>query len=92
MAVPRTIRVSPEVIFQEVLLGESLLLHTGTLAYFALDDFGTRLWREIERCDDGAEVLRRLEAGSGLPADVIEQKFKIIINGLQHSGIIELEE
>ena len=86
------ITVSPDVIHQEVLLGESLLMDTRTLAYFALDEFGTRLWRELARSKDAAEVVQRLADSGDLPREAVEKKFELIINGLQNSRIIQIEQ
>lgn len=85
------IRVSPDVIFQEVLLGESILMDTRTLAYFAFDELGTRIWRVIERGADADEAYNTLLASYGDSEADFEMKFNNIINGLAKSRIITLE-
>lgn len=85
------IRVSPDVIFQEVLLGESLLMDTRSLTYFALDELGTRVWQEIREGGEVAPAFRCLVAATGLPEDDLLLKFNSIIKGLERSRIIQLE-
>ena len=86
-----SIRISPDVIAQEVLLGETLLLDTGSLAYFGLDEFGSRIWREIESCKDAGEVFRRICESSELEPEVLARKMEGVLRGLEMSRIITLE-
>lgn len=89
---PYTIRISPDVISQEVLLGETLLMDVGTLAYFGLDSLGTSVWREMQASQDADEVFRRLLKTSGLTEEALAVKYRGILQGLEVSKIIRLEE
>jgi hypothetical protein len=83
--------ISPHVIFQEVQLGESLLLDTRTLAYFAFDALGTRIWQAMQENSDADEVVQRVALETGRPMDVLLPKFREILSGLKRSGLIALE-
>lgn len=88
---PFKIRISPDVIAQEVLLGETVLLDVKRLVYFGLDELGTKLWRMLEQCPDADEAFSGLLASAGIPEEVLEKKFSGIINGLENSHIISRE-
>lgn len=88
---PYRIRISPDVISQEVLLGETVLLDVKTLVYFGLDELGSAVWREIQECPDADEALSRLLSSTPLQAEELRDKFFSILKGLERSRIIELE-
>jgi hypothetical protein len=88
---PFKIRVSPDVISQDVLLGETLLLDLGTLVYFGLNELGTAVWRELQSSTDANEIFQRLLTSTGLPPASLEAKFEGIITGLEANRIIALE-
>ena len=84
-------RISPDVIFQEVHLGESLLLNVKTLAYFSFDELGTRIWGAMQETDDADLLLRHLEPECGLPLESLTMKVTAILHGLEGSGLIAFE-
>ena len=84
--------ISPQVIFQEVQLGESLLLDTSTLAYFAFDLLGTRIWQAMQETTDADQVLRRVAAENDLAMEDLVRQFRWILSGLERSGLITLTE
>jgi hypothetical protein len=84
--------ISPRVIFQEVQLGESLLLDTDTVKYFAFDRLGTRIWLAMQETADADEVLQRVAPESGLSMDQLVRQFRGILAGLEKSGLITLTE
>ena len=88
---PFRIRISPDVIAQEVLLGETLLLDVKRLVYFGLDETGSEVWRVIGKYADGDEAYARLRDSSGLDEASLEHRFTQIIKGLERSRIISLE-
>lgn len=87
---PYRVRISPDVISQEVLLGETVLMDVKRLVYFGLDEFGTKVWKEFQLHPDADEVFKRLSASSEMPRDGLEAKFASLIQGLAHSQVIEL--
>jgi hypothetical protein len=84
--------ISPGVIFQEVQLGESLLLDTGSLKYFAFDRLGTRIWLAMQETADADEVLQRVAPESGLTMEQLVRQFRGILSGMEKSGLITLTE
>lgn len=51
------VRVSPEVLFQD-LDGEAVLLHLGSGVYFGLDEVGARIWSLLAEGADLRTVAR----------------------------------
>jgi len=88
---PYRVRISPDVISQEVLLGETVLLDVKTLVYFGLDALGSAVWREIQERPDADEAFSRLLASTLLSEEKLCEKFSSIISGLENSRIIQLE-
>ena len=86
------IAVSPDVIFQEVQLGESLLLDVKTLAYYALDPLGTRFWNALQVSRDADEALSLIATTSERPLSDLQLKFRAILSGLERSGLVTLEK
>lgn len=85
----------PDVISQEVLLGETLLMDVKSLAYFGLDEFGSGIWKALESCNDAEEVYSCLKKSSsmaaGMSEDAVASKFNAILRALEASRIITLE-
>lgn len=88
---PFKVRISPDVISQEVLLGETVLMDVKTLVYFGLDELGTAVWRAIRECPDADAAFARLLVSTALSEAELESKFVMIINGLENSRLIQLE-
>jgi len=83
--------ISPDVIFQEVQLGESLLLNVKTLVYYAFDPLGTRFWNALQVSADADEALGLVATASDWPLSELQSKFRAILSGLERSGLITLE-
>ena len=86
------ISIAPDVIFQEVQLGESLLLDVKTLTYFAFDPLGTRFWKAIEESSDADRALQFAAAAAEQSAADLQPNFRAILAGLERSGLITLEK
>ena len=85
------IRISPDVIFQPVLLGEALLLNVKTLTYFAFDELGSRFWLAIRETGDTDRAMDQVAAQSGRPRAEIQPRLTAILGALEKSGLVELE-
>ncbi|MGH6631066.1 MAG: PqqD family protein [Burkholderiales bacterium] len=85
-----TIAITPGVIFQEVQLGESLLLDVKTLAYYSFDPLGTRFWNALQRSPDADEALGLVAPTSELHLPELQKRFRAILSGLERSGLITL--
>jgi len=84
--------ISPNIIFQEVQLGESILLDVSSVTYFAFDPLGTRFWRAMQECDDADSVLNQIAAEDGVPVAELEPKFRGILAGLERGGLIQVTD
>jgi hypothetical protein len=83
--------ISPDVIDQEVQLGETLLLDVKTLKYFGLTSVGTILWREMQKSQDLDEVFVQVASQSDLPKAELAAVVRAIIRGMEQTGLIRLE-
>ena len=84
--------ISPDVIFQPVQLGESLLLHTKSLQYFAFDRLGTRVWQAMQDCNEADRIVDAVAADSGLDEAVLVERIRVLLERLARSGLIILVE
>jgi len=83
--------ISPDVIDQEVQLGETLLLDVKTLKYFALTSLGTILWREMQNSQDLDEVFGQVASQSDMPEAELVAVVRAIIRSMEQTGLIRLE-
>ncbi len=87
----KRIVVSPDVISQEIQLGESLLLDVKNLTYFGLDSLGTRVWAALQSCDDADSLIRRVADTNEQQITEIEARIHSILHALAASKLISLE-
>lgn len=80
--------ISPRVIDAEAPLGETVLLKTDTLAYFGLDELGSRFWRAMQNTEEPAEVVRAVAGQTGLDPIDLAKKFEAILAGMEAAGLI----
>ena len=73
------------------MLGETLLMDVKSLAYFGLDELGTKIWTALETCTHTQEVFDGLIEVDDLDEEVLARKFQGILQGLEMSNIISLE-
>jgi len=85
------ITVAPNVIYQEVQLGESLLLDVKSLTYFAFDPVGTHFWNAIQQSGDADRALQLAAAAAGRKAADLQANFRALLSGLERAGLIKLE-
>jgi len=90
MALHLKFEISPEVIFAEAQLDETLLLNTRTLAYFGLDPLGSKLWQAMQLTQDADEVVNRVAAETDKGSWEIEPALQAILTGLERSGLISM--
>jgi len=85
-----TFTISPDVIDQEVLLGETVLMDVKTLRYFGLTSLGTILWREMQAGSDLDQVFARVAPQSELPENELASHVRAIVNGMAQAGLIRI--
>jgi len=86
-----SISISPDVISQEIQLGETLLLDVKTLAYFGLDELGTRFWAAMQQSADADDVMEIVASQTGQSTEHLAARFKAILKGMHQSRLIELK-
>ena len=86
----QTIAISPDVISQEVLLGETVLMDVKTLAYFGLDSLGSAIWLEMQSCSDVDDLFDKISQSSDFATEHLRAKFSQILQGLAASRLIVL--
>lgn len=80
--------ISARVIDAETPLGETLLLKVDSLAYFGLDEIGTRFWRAMQDTDEPAEVVRLVAGQTGLDPIDLTVKLDAIMAGMEGAGLL----
>ena len=88
---PYRVHISPSVISQQVLLGETILMDVESLAYFGLDELGSRIWNSLQTCDDAQQVFDGLTEATGIDEEALATKYEGVLKGLEISRIISLE-
>ena len=83
--------ISPDVIDQEIQLGETLLMDVKTLKYFGLTSLGTLLWREMQKGSDLDDVFARVLPQSGLQEEELASIIRAILQGMEQTGLISIE-
>lgn len=89
MTLASRVRVSPEVLLQEI-GGEAVLLDTASEQYFGLDPIGTRIWRLL---DSGANLRAAhaiLLAEYDVPAEQLKHDMIALIGQLANAGLITI--
>lgn len=84
------IRVSPDVISQEVFFSETLLMDVKTMAYFGLDALGTSLWKRIVKGDEPRKLVDELTAEFEIDREIAQRKCAGILFALQKTGLVTL--
>lgn len=85
----RKIRISPDVLFQEV-SGECVLLDLKSDNYFGLDDVGTRIWQLIEEFGgDLRAVVESMAAEYAVDRQTLERDLLDLTTRLKESGLVE---
>lgn len=79
----------PKEVMTAHLAGEAVLLHTGTKAYFKLNDTAAELWKGIEAGEDVEGVVRRLTAAFDVDAATARTEVMRVISELEVRGLLE---
>jgi hypothetical protein len=84
------IRVSPEVMLQEV-GGESVLLDLASENYFGLNTVGTRIWRLLDQDADVRRAYDTMLTEYDVPATQLEQEMIALLGQLAEAGLVTVE-
>lgn len=67
--------------------GAAVLLDLRHETYIGLDEVGTRIWRHVESCADGAAIVDALAAEYDVPRDVLERDVRRFLDDLVQRGL-----
>lgn len=83
----RKVRISPDVLFQEV-SGETVLLDLASENYFGLDAVGTRIWILLNEGASIGKVLDTLEREYDVDRSVLEDDVAGLLENLAEARLI----
>jgi hypothetical protein len=78
----------PKEVMTAHLAGEAVLLHTGTKAYFKLNETAAELWKGIEAGEDVERVVARLTAAFDVDAATARAEVVRVIGELETRGLL----
>ena len=87
---PERIRISPDVLFQEI-EGEGVLMDTATESYFSLDAMGATIWRLLSADPAIAATRARLLETFEVSPEALEKDLTEFISRLIDAGLIAAE-
>jgi len=87
----QTVKLSPEVISQEV-SGETVLLDLDSENYFGLDEVGTRIWQLIGENGDLQMIHDTLLNEYDVSEQRLQQDMENLIKEISGLGLITLEK
>jgi len=86
-SLPKSVTISPDVLFQE-LNGEAVLLDLKTELYYGLDDIGTRMWQLLESNGQVEAACARLLQEYEVDETTLKQDLAELIDMLAEAGLI----
>jgi hypothetical protein len=87
---PRRVKVSEEVLFQEI-EGEAVLLDLTNEQYFGLNKVGTRMWLLLSEEGEPTQVLTRLQREFKVDEETLKNDLSVLISELGQQGLISIE-
>lgn len=81
-------RISPDVVFQEV-EGETVLLDAKAEHYYALDDVGTRFWQLLNEHGDLDAVVTAMLAEFDVDEATLRSDLESLLARLGEAGLVE---
>lgn len=91
MTLPQNVKISDEVLFQEI-EGESVLLNLANEQYFGLDEVGTRFWHLLSKDSKTANALINLKNEYDVDSDTLQKDLGLLIDELNQKGLVIIED
>jgi hypothetical protein len=91
MLLPKTVKISDEVLFQEI-EGECVLLNLSNEQYFGLDEVGTRFWHLISADGKSENALKSLQKEYAVNEETLRNDLTLLINELKEQGLVTIED
>lgn len=90
MSLPRNVKISDQVLFQEI-EGESVLLNLDNEQYFGLDEVGTRIWHLLSENGETRKTLNLLLDEYKVDKAKLENDLSDLIEDLRDQGLVMVE-
>ncbi len=90
ISLPKKVKISDEVLFQEI-EGEAVLLNMANEKYFGLDEVGTRIWHLLADDETPQNALDNLQNEYDVDALTLETDLANLINSLNEQGLVSIE-
>ena len=87
---PQRVKVSEEVLFQEI-EGEAVLLNLANEQYFGLNEVGTRMWHLLSENGEIQQVLTRLKNEYRVDEATLKNDLAVLLDELGRQGLIIIE-
>jgi hypothetical protein len=90
LSLPQRIKISDDVVFQEV-SGEYVLLNMASEQYFGLDDIGAQIWRVLAASGQPETVIVELQKEYDVDEETLRHDLALLLNDLKTEGLITSE-
>lgn len=87
---PKTVKVSDNVLFQQI-NNECVLLNMESEQYFGLDDVGARIWEILSEDGDTEKAIVKLQAEYDTDAETLRKDLSTLLSELENEKLISVE-
>lgn len=91
MSLPKNIKISDQVLFQEI-DGECVLLNLENERYFGLNEVGTRFWQLLSENSNTANALNNLQKEYDTSEETLQSDLADLINELSEQGLVTIDD
>lgn len=88
-SLPKKVKISDEVLFQEI-EGECVLLNLSNEQYFGLDEVGTRFWHLLSEDEKIENALSNLQKEYNVDEKVLRNDLSNLIKQMQEQGLVSV--
>lgn len=89
-SLPKKIKVSDNVLFQEI-NGECVLLNMESEQYFGLDEIGTRIWELLTKDGDTETALEHLQNEYEIDREILVRDFADLLEEMKKEHLITVQ-
>ena len=89
-SLPKTVKVSENVLFQQI-NNECVLLNMESEQYFGLDDVGARIWEILSEDGDTEKAVAKLQAEYNADEQTLRNDLSQLLSELESEKLISVE-
>lgn len=89
-SLPKTVKVSDNVLFQQI-NNECVLLNMESEQYFGLDDVGARIWEILSEDGDTEKAIAKLQTEYDTDAETLRKDLSTLLTELESEKLISVE-